>query len=311
MKIAIIDLGTNTFNLLVVGWDNHVVKKIHSSKISVRLGDGGFAEKRIHEAAFNRGLLAFSQQIQEAQQLGVEKVYAFATSAVRGASNGKDFVKAIYNQHRIKVDVISGDREAELIYKGVQLSGVLSETPMLIMDIGGGSTEFVIANNEQIFWKQSFPLGVARILDMYKPSDPITDVEVAIIENFLHTAVENVFSAIQAYPIDTLVGSSGTFDSLVDMIQVAHGHQPTSELKRFSEIPVREYYRIYAKLLKSTLAERQQMPGLISLRVDFIVMALIFINLIIKEANIVKVWQSGYSLKEGVLSELKPRVLHG
>ncbi len=311
MKIAIIDLGTNTFNLLVIGWDDNVATKIHSSKIPVRLGDGGFAEKRIQEAAFNRGLMAFAEQIQQTKLLGVEKVYAFATSAVRGASNGKDFVKAIYNQHKIKVDIINGDREAELIYKGVQMSGVLGEQPSLIMDIGGGSTEFIIGNKEQIFWKQSFPLGVARILDIFKPSDPITDVEIAIIENFLHTAVENVFSAIQAYPIDTLVGSSGTFDSLVDMIQVAHGEAPTGEDQRFSEIPIREYYRIYDKLLKSTLAERREMPGLISLRVDFIVMALIFINLILKEANIVKMWQSGYSLKEGVLSELKRSVLHG
>ncbi len=311
MKVAIIDLGTNTFNLLVVGWKKTEVQKLHSSKISVRLGDGGFADKKIQEAAFNRGLLAFSEHVQQAQLLGVEQVYAFATSAVRGASNGKDFVKAIYQQHKIKVDVITGDREADLIYKGVQASGVLTEKPVLIMDIGGGSTEFIIGTNDHIIWKQSFSLGAARILELFKPSDPITDVEIAVIENFLHTAVENVFSAIRSYPIDTLVGSSGTFDSLVDMIQVSYGKEPCSETNRFSEIPVRDYHRMHRQLLKSTLAERYNMPGLIPLRVDFIVIAIIFINLIVKEANVSKMWQSGYSLKEGVVAELKRTVLHG
>lgn len=311
MKIAIIDLGTNTFNLLVVSWENEVSKKIHTSKISVRLGEGGFAEKKIKPEAFNRGILAFGEHLDQARAFGAEQVYAFATSAVRSADNGKDFVKTILNQFKIKVDIINGEREADLIYKGVQDSGVLTSEPTLIMDIGGGSTEFIIGTKDEILWKESFALGAARILELFKPSDPIIDMEVSVIENFLYTATENLFFALRQYPVTTLVGSSGSFDSIVDMIKVAHGQQPTSELELYNEIDLTEYYKIHKTLIASTIAERYTLPGLIPLRVDFIVIATIFINLIIKEAGIGQMWQSGYSLKEGVLSELKRTLVNG
>ncbi len=311
MKIAIIDLGTNTFNLLVVSWEKEVSKKIHSSKISVRLGEGGFAEKKIKPEAYNRGILAFGEHLSQAQALGVEQVYAFATSAVRSAENGKDFVKTIQQQYKIKVDVINGDREAELIYKGVRDSGILTDDTVLIMDIGGGSTEFIIGNKDEILWKESFPLGAARILELFKPSDPITDIEISVIENFLYTATENLFFSIQNYPITALIGSSGSFDSMVDIIKVAHGQPPTSEIDLYSEIPLRDFHITHSKLLHSTIAERYNFPGLIPLRVDFIVIATIFINLIVKEANIGRIWQSSYSLKEGVLAELKRTLVNG
>ncbi len=311
MKIAVIDLGTNTFNLLVVGWDNGVSKKIHSSKISVRLGEGGFAEKKIKPEAFNRGILAFGEHLNQAQSLGVEQVYAFATSAVRSAENGKDFVKTIFQQFKIKVDVINGDREAELIYKGVRDCGVLTQEPALIMDIGGGSTEFIIGTQDEILWKESFPLGAARILELFKPSDPIMEIEVSVIENFLYTATENLFFALRNYPIQSLIGSSGSFDSMVDMGRVAHGLEPCSESTLFNEISMQEFHLIHHRLLQSTVAQRYNFPGLIPLRVDFIVIASIFINLVVKEANIGKIWQSSYSLKEGVLAELKRTLVNG
>lgn len=311
MKVAIIDLGTNTFNLLVVDWVNDTSKRIHSSKISVRLGEGGFAEKKIKPEAFNRGILAFGEHLSQAQALGVEQVYAFATSAVRSAENGKEFAKTILQKYKVKIDIINGDREAELIYRGVADSGVLTDEPALIMDIGGGSTEFIIGTSTEILWKESFPLGAARILELFKPSDPIMDIEISVIENFLYTATENLFFAIRNYPITSLVGSSGSFDSLVDITEVAKGNIPISESSLYNKIELRDFFITHQKLIESTIAQRYNFPGLIPLRVDFIVIATIFINLVVKEANITQMWQSGYSLKEGVLAELKRTLVNG
>ncbi|MES2628936.1 MAG: phosphatase [Bacteroidota bacterium] len=311
MKVAIIDLGTNTFNLLVVNWVNAVSQKLHSSKISVRLGEGGFAEKRIKPDAFNRGMMAFGEHLGQAKALGVEQVYAFATSAVRSADNGTEFVQTILDKYQVKVDVIDGDREAELIYKGVRDSGILDDEPVLIMDIGGGSTEFIIGTADKVLWKESFPLGAARILEQLKPGDPMTGAEVSAIEDFLYKSTESLFFAIKNYPINRLIGSSGSFDSLVDMTSVAKGLEPTSETALYNEIPLKDFYRMYDRLLPSTLAQRYNFPGLIPLRVDFIVIASVFINLVIKEANIGSLWQSAYSLKEGVLAELKRTLING
>jgi exopolyphosphatase/guanosine-5'-triphosphate,3'-diphosphate pyrophosphatase len=311
LRIAIIDLGTNTFNLLIVGFENNITTRIHTSKNAVKLGEGGFSEKVIREDAFKRGLLAFGEHMEVAKSMGCERVYAFATSAIRGASNGKEFIKTIYQQFKVKVDVINGDREAELIYQGVRSSGVLTEERMLIMDIGGGSTEFIIADQYRVYWKESFMLGAARVLENFTPSDPIKQVEISIIENHLRLAAENMFVAVEQFPVTALVGSSGSFDSIVDMIKASRGQEPNSEMERFNAISINDYETIHHRVINSTREERLNIPGLIPLRVDFIVIASIFIQLVMRECGIRQLWQSGYALKEGVVTELQKTLMNG
>lgn len=310
MKIAIIDLGTNTFNLLVVGFEKDNITRLHTSKNAVKLGEGGFAEKMIRPEAFRRGILAFSEHMETARSLDCEKVYAFATSAVRSAKNGKEFIKTIYQQFKVKVDIISGDREADLIYQGVRESGVLGKKPVLIMDIGGGSTEFIIASENEIFWKESFPLGAARLLENFRPSDPVRQMEISLIENHLRHTAENLFVAINQFPVKELVGSSGSFDSIVDMIKASRGEIPNSEMEPYNEIDLKEFDSVFNMLINSTREERYNIPGLIPLRVDFIVIASILIQLVIRDCGIKKMWQSGYSLKEGVVAELRKTLVH-
>jgi exopolyphosphatase/guanosine-5'-triphosphate,3'-diphosphate pyrophosphatase len=140
MKIAILDLGTNTFNLLIAETpDDKELKIIHSSKHPVKLGKGGITRKIITEDAFARGLSAIDNQYEIINQFNVEKVYAFATSAIRDAGNGKDFIRKVKDRFSLYVNIIPGEREAELIYKGVRLSYNPGDKKVLILDIGGGS----------------------------------------------------------------------------------------------------------------------------------------------------------------------------
>jgi exopolyphosphatase/guanosine-5'-triphosphate,3'-diphosphate pyrophosphatase len=304
-NIAIIDIGTNTFNLLVAEIRNDKSCKIlHHTKLPVMLGEGGLSKNYITPKAFERGINAIEQHLLDASRFSPEKIFAFATSAVRSASNGKEFTHTIKQRFNIDVEIINGDREAELIYKGVRAALTLNNQPSLIMDIGGGSTEFIIANNCDIFWKQSFDLGAARLREKFKPSDPILLCEQEAIYNYLKKELNPLFDAFKKYPVTELIGSSGSFDSLAEII--AHKFYNPDILNDTTHytFKLEDFYHIHEILVKSTREERLKMKGLVSMRVDLIVISSIFIHLVLKECSLKKMRLSTYSLKEGVLDEL-------
>lgn len=305
MRIAIIDLGTNTFNILIVETENsNTYKQIFQTKIAVKLGEGGINKGFIAPIPFQRGIDALVQYKLVLDDYGVEKVFAFATSAIRSASNGIEFVSIAKQKANIDIQVISGDKEAELIYYGVRSAVKMTNDTSLIIDIGGGSTEFIIANKEQIFWKQSFLLGAARLLERFNPSDPITDQEIEDVKGYLKQELQPLFEAVKKYPITELIGSSGSFDSLAEMI--AHRFYTPEILKNITEYEFQmdDCSAIYDIIIKSTKAERTAMKGLVQMRVDMMVISSILVHFVVAEFEIEKMRLSTYSLKEGVLHDV-------
>jgi exopolyphosphatase/guanosine-5'-triphosphate,3'-diphosphate pyrophosphatase len=305
MKVAILDLGTNTFNILIVdllGADSY--KVLFQNKLAVKLGEGGINDGIIRATPFQRGINALREHKATIEANKVEKVYAFATSAIRDASNGKDFIHKVKEEVGIDIDVISGHEEAELIYFGVRSAVQLSSERSLIIDIGGGSTEFIIANKDEIFWKHSFKLGAARLLDRFKPSDPITDEQVNAINDFLREELKPLTEQLEQLPVVELVGSSGSFDSLAEMISYRfYTPDVLRDVTEF-EFNLSDCNTIYEELLKTTREERLQIRGLIEMRVDMIVVSSILVHHILTNYHIRRMRLSTYALKEGVLEKL-------
>lgn len=305
MRIAIIDLGTNTFNILIVETENsNTYKQLFQTKIAVKLGEGGINKGFIAPIPFQRGIDALVQYKLVLDDYNVEKVFAFATSAIRSASNGNDFVSTAKQKAAIDIQVISGDKEAELIYYGVRSAVKMTTETSLIIDIGGGSTEFIIANKENVFWKQSFLLGAARLLERFNPSDPITDKEIEDVKGYLKQELQPLFEAVKKYPITELIGSSGSFDSLAEMI--AHRFYTPAILENKTEYDFKmdDCSAIYDIIIKSTKAERTAMKGLVQMRVDMMVISSILVHFVVAEFEIKKMRLSTYSLKEGVLHDV-------
>lgn len=305
MRIAVIDLGTNTFNILIVEIASDKTYTIlFQAKLPVKLGEGGINQNKIQPLPFQRGIDALKQHQKAIEKYDVQKVYAFATSAIRDASNGKEFVAKLKLETGYEVQIIDGDKEAEFIYYGVREAAKLSDETSLIIDIGGGSTEFIIANKDKIFWKQSFLLGAARLLERFRPSDPITDEQIAEIRNYLKEQLAPLFKAIEQFPVKELIGSSGSFDSLAEMI--AHRFYTPEILDGKTEYTFNldDCEAVYNLLLKSTKAERLQMKGLVEMRVDMIVVSSIIVHFILSSFGIETMRLSTYSMKEGVLYRL-------
>ncbi len=302
MKLGILDLGTNTFNLIIVDAGlNSQFTILHDEKIAVKLGSGGINSGVIVKDAYLRAMDAIGQYKQILSQFAVEKVAAYATSAIRSAQNGENLIRDIQEKYGIHPQIISGELEAELIYHGVKLAlPFKSGKPILIMDIGGGSVEFIISDHEKILWKESYKIGVARLLEKIKPSNPISDSQVNSINDLLHTELDSLFKAIEKYKPVILVGSSGSFDTFI--ASVYSGNKSGSGYTKAStEIGTEDFQKLYNILINSSLEERLAMPGMPNFRAEMIVLAIIEVQYIVKRANIQRIIQSAYALKEGAI----------
>jgi len=299
MVIAIIDMGTNTFNLLVAQNNGTI---LHESKLPVKLGKGGFRSGWLTPEAMQRAYGVINKHLTTAKQFGATLFYAFATSAVRDAANGYEFVSEVRYRFGIDVEVISGEREAELIWKGVSAAVDLGDKPAIVVDIGGGSNETIIASSDRIFWLHSFNLGVTRMAEMFPISDPITSTELNAIEEYMYKMVHPLVLASNQFNPRILAGSSGSFDSFRKILMYKSIIPNSSEVS--AEIPVDAYLSLHDFFITSTHAQRLALPGLDPERVDLIIPASIFVNLLVQRLGIRKMFQSDYALKEGFWREL-------
>jgi exopolyphosphatase/guanosine-5'-triphosphate,3'-diphosphate pyrophosphatase len=302
-RISVIDLGTNTFNLLVAEWSEGEHPKIlHRSKYPTKIGKGGINQNQITDEAIQRAIKAFDEMDRISKELNSSEKIAFATSAIRTASNGSEFVQFIEEKYNITVEIISGEREADLIYSGTKNAVELSHEAVAILDIGGGSNEIIIANNEKIFWKKSYPLGMTRLLEKFTPSDPMSKSDIQQVEEYLKEQLHDLFEALDLHNVKTLIGSSGSFDTFKQIL-LAEGIQVNGLPESQFEIKLKDFFKLHQIFLASSLEDRKVMEGMDPVRVELMVIASIFINQLVKEAGFSKLYQSSYALKEGALFE--------
>ncbi len=299
-KYAVIDLGTNTFHLLIAtpdcqgGWSERVRERIF-----VQLAEEGI--DRIGDAAFSRGLAALEKFRQElaANEIPLDTVRAYGTAALRTAANAPAFLQAAFLQTGLRVELIDGQREAQLIFKGVRNAVPFPDNRVLVMDIGGGSVEMVLALGDQMLWQQSFPVGVAVLFRHFQHSDPITHKEIAAVEQHLDTALAELWQTLARYPVPTLIGAAGAFDTIDHLLL-----DPAAKHPLYGHVTVAEFEKLCEHILQTTLAEREQMEHLAPERRTMIVVGFILIRRLIRRGNMREIFTSVYSMKEGMLAEM-------
>lgn len=299
---AIIDLGTNTFNLLVYRSSDHGIQVVHSVELPVFLGLGGIEQGRITEAAFARGIAALRQHLATARAHGATGVQGFGTSMLRNATNGPDFVEQAWNELGIRIAVIPGDREADLILAGVRHAVSFSTRPALVMDIGGGSTEFILATDKALMWKQSFELGVTRLRERIPVGDPISVDEEARIAQHLDDRLEALYAVIDRHEPHLLIGSAGSFDTLARMVCAERGIHLPDDATTLA-FTAAEFDILKDRLLRMDRSGRLRAPGLPEHRVDTILYALVQIERVLLAGGIRELAWSRYALKEGAAAQ--------
>lgn len=298
---AVIDLGTNTFHLLIANIESGKPEIVFKKQIPVKLGEGGINTGYIADAAYTRGLAAMQQIKALLDDYHVVTLSAFATSAIRSAKNGADFIKDVKTQTGITITMIDGDTEATYIFEGIRKSMPLTEEQVLVMDIGGGSVEFIIGSKTGITWKQSFDIGAARLVERFHKSDPISPEEIEALNSYLTEVLTPLKQACEQYKISTLIGSAGSFESIADLINEQFNEYYLEEDETWCELPIEKYKMVNEVLKQSTTNQRRQLKGLSSFRVEMMVVASLMIEFVINLASINTLMCSSYSLKEGVL----------
>ena len=295
--LAVIDLGTNTFHLLIVRPDGSgQFETLCRERFFVKLAEEGI--ERIGDAALGRAYAALVHFAEKLAEHGVDKVRAFGTAGLRSASNGPDFVARVRAELGIAIQTISGDEEARLIHLGVMRALPPMPGRFLIMDIGGGSVEFIIADDAQVFWAQSFPIGVGLLYRRFHRSEPIAEGELIAQRAFLAEVLTPLRLALAAFPVQHLVGASGTFEVVEAMIK-AQSLGPWS-----SFVPIRRFHETYAQIVPLDLAQRFALPHVPPDRAEMIVVALDLIRLILDMAAPKDIIVSAFALKEGMLHDM-------
>lgn len=293
-RYAVIDLGTNTFHLLIAETGaGQAFQPIFSERHFVKLGAEGV--DKLGAAPMARGLETIRRFHRLLAEYEVAHVRMIGTEALRRASNGPWFMEEVYRIQGIRVELISGEQEAEWIYRGVRQAVELGEEHALIMDIGGGSVEFILANRQGMHWRQSFPVGMAILYGRFHRHDPIRPEESRAIYQFLEETLQPLWPPLDRFKPTLLVGAAGPFEVFADFLPqrtIAPHH------RNFQTKDVIELHRI---LTSSTFEQRLAMEKLPDARADLIVVAMELIYFILKMTNIQEVAVSAFAMKEGII----------
>lgn len=299
-RIAALDLGTNSFHVVIVDiYPDGSFRTIDKLKEMVILAEKGL-KHRLSDDAMERGISALKKIKILCDSQGVEQILAYATSAIREAENGGEFIQRMIDEVQIKAHAISGKKEAELIGHSIQHAISIGDQPVLMVDIGGGSVEFILADRQQFFYTSSKKIGVARMAAEFVDHDPISKEEIKKLRAHFEGELKDLFEALRDQDIDTIVGSSGTMENIAEMIANQQSITSSVTLNELT-YSVKDYKKFHKKFIKLNRDERQKQKGLDEKRVDIIAPGLVLLDFLIEKTGVKQVKISESALREGMI----------
>jgi len=301
MRLAAIDIGTNSIHTVIVEVEDDLSLKIlDSAKETVHLGRGLDAKENLTPRAMTDALTALRKARILAESHNVETILAVATSAVREAPNGLQFIRLIRKEVNLDARVVSGIEEARLIYLAVRESIHLNGKRAMIMDIGGGSVEFAWGTRSELNACESLKLGGLRLADHFPLSDPATKEELAKLFDYIHTHLNRLEAHVKAFPFEVVVGTSGTF---LQLARLAMGEAFTRSTRSLHQqvVSSASLRGVCDRILRSTMKERLTQKGLDRTRVTTIVPGAAVLKAVLDRFEIPEMIACEYALREGVL----------
>ncbi|MGB8370291.1 MAG: Ppx/GppA family phosphatase [Limisphaerales bacterium] len=288
---AVIDVGTNSIKLLVADVAGRDVQPVHEESRQTRLGKGFYETHRLQMEPIAYSANAVADFAQTARKHGARSIRVIATSAARDAVNPEDLISAIEAAAGLKVEIISGGQEAGLAFQGVTTDPELAQAPLLLLDVGGGSTQFILGRGEHKHFAHSFTLGTVRLLEKFPHSDPPTRAEFTTcrdwLKNFLQSEVRPKLEPALRRETDAqsagiqLVGTGGTTSILARMeAKLDRYDRERMEATRLSLEQMKAHRK---RLWSLPLAERKEITGLPKLRADVILTGVVIYEVVMEE----------------------------
>ncbi|HUJ12306.1 MAG TPA: Ppx/GppA phosphatase family protein [Thermoanaerobaculia bacterium] len=228
-RIAAVDIGTNSVHMIVAELRKRDYRVVDKEKEMVQLGLGSLDGAPLNEDAMNRAITALKRMAAVARGWDVDEIVAVATSAVREAPNRREFIRRVRDEAEIRVRVISGEEEADYIYRAVRSAVDLDGSTALCIDVGGGSVEFIVGTSSEIYFTASEPLGALRLAQRFRLDDLPVPSDIEACRAFIGQHLRRVQKHVNPIGVDCAIGTSGTIQALAALI--AHDPQPRSGLR--------------------------------------------------------------------------------
>lgn len=302
-NLAAIDIGTNSFHLVVAEIvDINRFKVLTREKEVVRLGTGSKDMKYLDKDAMKRGIKTLKRYKIVCENFNAV-IRAVATSATREALNRNEFINNVYEETGIRIEVVSGYEEARLIYLGVLQALPVYKKKILLIDIGGGSTEFVIGKEGVVAFGQSIKVGAVRLTNKYFQNGVVKQKSIDDARTFVRSSINPIVRVLRDEKFELVVGTSGTITNIGQMIieNKFSKNGDTDNMNNFN-YSSESLKKISKKILNAdSPALRKELPGLDPKRIDIISAGVIILEQIFKELNLSSINVSNFALREGVI----------
>ena len=302
MKIGTIDSGTNSMRLLIADYKNNKIENRKKYINITRIGQGVDDKGYITEEALERNLNALKEFADKCIEEKCEKVYCMGTSALRDSKNGQDFVNRAKELTNIDVKIICGEEESNLGFMGVlEGAGGDKSNYILVLDIGGGSTEFIVGNEDGIKFCKSENVGALRMTEKFITTDPISDEEFNKMSDFIEKTISSTLDKIKGMHVSKLVGIGGAITSLSAMNQQLEVY--SMEKVHNSVVTKKDLEKILQNLKKMTLSDKKTIKGLQPKRADIITAGVKILHIVMEKLEIEKIMISEYDNLEGLICQ--------
>lgn len=299
-RVAIIDIGTNSTRILVADVSGNRVEEVERISTVTRLGRGVDHSGTLAPEAIEDVCDAITEYLEIVEGLGVERVRVVATSAVRDASNSDAFTAELRERFDLETDVITGDEEARLTYLGA-ISGRSGNDPLLVLDIGGGSTELIVGEGETMLFHASMQAGVVRHTERFITSDPPDPAELENLAADIARLLAEVIKGTELPPIRDAVGVAGTPSSLAAVDLELEPYDPLAV--EGHPIPIGVAQKWLSRLAAMPLAERRELTGLHPARAEALVAGLVILIEVMRAFSLEEIRVSEHDILYGCAIE--------
>lgn len=293
---AVIDLGTNTFHLLIVKKTSSSWDEVYRKRVFVNIAEHGI--ETLGEDCYRRGIETIVEFRKALKKFGVAKVKVFGTAALRTATNGATFRSEVKQKTGLVIEIINGQREAMLISKGTKAIVDMSAGNYLIMDIGGGSVEFILIQDLEEIYIESFPVGITNLYNQLPHGEPISEDEIAKMHEYLHKQLKPLTNRIEKISIKGLIGASGSYEVLEKILTGSIAKN------KASQFDIADVITHIDNIIKMDISERLRNPNIPKQRAKLIVVAVILMKYVLNITSFKSMIISPFAIKEGALLEM-------
>jgi len=308
MQLAAIDIGTNSLHMIVCRVRPDLsFEVIDREKDMVRLGTGGLDGKRLAEGSVAAAVLTLSKFMRLAASHDVDEVIAAATSAVREAENGAEFVETVRRDLGLHVRVISGAEEARLIHLAAGYATGIGKRSAVVIDIGGGSTEITLGTAERMAIGRSFKLGVIRLTERFAKSDPLSNRDERRLVKHIRDETGQYLGQLARRNVPRIIGTSGT---MLSIGALAEGLRPSDDIRNV-RVSAKAVHRTRKRLTTLTLEERLALPNLDPRRADLAPAGAVLVDTLLEGLEAEEITLCDFALREGlILDYIKRNAAH-